>query len=97
MQARTSLPESEVEPSFSSVVSKKLSLGKRHRFATNKTLCSPVVYGYYHVSGAKKRMDQLHSVSETFTQVKDKAVQATPSPKAAINFLKSVANSYAGK
>lgn len=42
-------------------------------------------------------MDQLHQVSETFTQVKDKAVQATPSPKAAINFLKSVANSYAGK
>lgn len=55
------------------------------------------VYGYYHVSGTKKRMDQLRQVSETFTSVKDKAVQATPSPKAAINFLRSVANSYASK
>lgn len=92
MLAPTSLRVSVAEPSFFSDVR---SIGTIEEEENIVLMLYATVYGYYVASGTKQRMDQLRQVSETFTNVKDKAVQATPSPKAAIGFLKSVANSYA--
>lgn len=58
--------------------------------------CTCSVYGYYHFSGAKKAVDSARQVSETAKQLKDKAAQATPSPKAILGFVRSAAHSYAG-
>jgi len=96
MPAPTSLRELVAELSFFSDVRSPVTVGiSDGNKSTDERIAA--VYGYYVASGTKQRMDQLRQVSETFTNVKDKAVQATPSPKAAIGFLKSVANSYASE
>lgn len=55
-----------------------------------------LVYGYYHYSGAAKAINAARQVSDTAEQLKNKAVSATPSPKAILGFVRSAAHSYAG-
>ena len=60
------------------------------------TELSITVYGYYHYSGAAKAVNAARQVSDTAEQLKNKAVSATPSPKAILGFVRSAAHSYAG-
>merc|ERR1712093_672750 len=52
-------------------------------------------YGYYYFSGAKTAVDSVRTVSQTAKDVKNKAVQSTPSPKAMIGFIRSAVHTYA--
>merc|ERR1711939_58280 len=52
-------------------------------------------YGYYYFSGAKTAVDSVRTVSQTAKDVKNKAVQSIPSPKAMIGFIRSAVHTYA--
>lgn len=52
-------------------------------------------YAWYHISGVKKVVETAKSTIETFETAKDKVVTATPSPTAALGFVRSTISSYA--
>lgn len=54
------------------------------------------VYGYYHFSGAKTAVNTVRQMSQTAESLKNKAVEATPSVKSMMHFLRQAAYSYTG-
>lgn len=54
------------------------------------------VYGYYHFSGAKTAVNSVRQMSQTAESLKNKAVEATPSVKSMMHFLRQAAYSYTG-
>jgi len=53
-------------------------------------------YGAYHFSGVKTAVNTVSSAKSSLESAKNQMAKATPDPKVAIGWLKSVANSYAG-
>ncbi|KAI0342149.1 hypothetical protein BDW22DRAFT_1484995 [Trametopsis cervina] len=55
------------------------------------------VYGFYHFSGAKKAVDGAKAASTYYQQTKSAIVEKAPkNPNEALQFLRSIAKSYAG-
>lgn len=52
------------------------------------------IYGYYHFSGAKTAVNTVRQMSQTAESLKNKAVEATPSVKSMMHFLRQAAYSY---
>lgn len=52
-------------------------------------------YAWYHISGAKKVVETARITIETLESAKEKVVTATPSPTAALGFVRSTISSYA--
>ena len=96
LPGRTHWPASVVEPSFSSEVRlpRKRRTSPRTRWLTRSVVMP--VYGYYHFSGAKTAVNTVRQMSQTAESLKNKAVEATPSVKSMMHFLRQAAYSYTG-